>query len=233
MYRPVASALLPHYYEQPLDFEPKNELSFWEGLKTGGAPVVVVYQEWRFVMDMPTYFALPEFKAHSEADFYYKTLGGGNPLAPGEIREGMLEFNEETACSWGGPYPCNTAHFMLVDQRVWSYKFSGQPLADAREAALETVHGWLSRKPSKAEGDKYREWLDRIEAGDADIIHIATERGTQEYPIRIWVMGNDDTSYSKWFKTVEEAEALLTLMEGMGPLDFAKDFMAFEWTFTN
>lgn len=184
-------------------------------------------------MDMDTYFSLPEFQNHPEADFYRKQLGEGSPLTKGEIREGMLVFNEETACCWGGPYPCNTAHFILVDCREWSDKWCGRTLAAAQADARVRLEQWIATATHAEARVFYQGMLARVNAGDHATIHQLEERGTIEYPIRIWVLGNDDTSYSKWFATVEEAEELLTLMEDKGPLDFEQDFLPFTWTFTN
>ena len=180
-------------------------------------------------MNMNTYFNQPAFLTHLEVDHYRKALGYNAPLDPGVVRQGMLQFHNEIG--WGGPYPGNTAHFLLLDQRVWSNKDSGPTLAAARDEALERMHGWLAGKPRDRK--HYERMLQRLEAWDADVIHQVTERGTQEYPIRIWCMGTDDTSYSKWFQTVEDAENLLTLLESFENLDFATDFLAFDWTFTN
>lgn len=183
-------------------------------------------------MDMQTYFEWPEFTSHPEADHYRQVLGAGLPPSAGEIREGMLQFKDGSA--WGGPYPGQCAHFILLDQRVWGHKHSGPSLADAREAALTTLRGWLTSSfLLKGEHEHFEKMRGRVEAWDADAIHQITERGTQEYPIRIWCMGNDDTSYSKWFKTVEEAEALLKLLESFDDLRFIEDFLGFDWTFTN
>lgn len=184
-------------------------------------------------MDMKTYFSLPEFQNHPEAAFYRHVLAEGSPLSPGEIRDGMLVFNEATACSWGGPYPCNTAQFRLVDSREWSNKWCGRTLAAAQKDALGLLDGWLAQKPRHEERDRYLAMRAEVEKGNHAVIHQLEERGTVEYPIRIWMLGNDDTTYSKWFATLEEAEDLLTLMENMGPLDFTEDFLPFIWTFTN
>ena len=180
-------------------------------------------------MTLEEYFQLPEVQADPETPRHRDggLLHRGAGLHPGVIREGMLLFTAETASSWGGPFPGNAAHFMLLDQRTWSNKRSGRPFADAHQAALARINqpGYRCRNRTQL-----REELER---GNPDVVHQFEECGTREYPIRIWVMGNDDTSYSKWFKTVEEAEALLTLLEGAGPLDYNKDFHAYEWTFTN
>ncbi len=177
-------------------------------------------------MTLDEYFQLPAVQADPETAEYRTGLLRGS-TASGVIREGMLIFTESTASSWGGPFPGSAAYFLLLDQRFWSNKWSGRPFAAAWQAALVRID-----KPGFKCRDRARLRAE-LERGNPDVVHQFEEGGTREYPIRIWVMGNDDTSYAKWYKTVEEAEDFLTLLEGVGPLDYNKDFHMFNWTFTN
>ena len=61
-------------------------------------------------MDLDTYFkTVPEAK---EEAAWAKSYGD----SPDTIRAGVFEFNEETACFWGGPLPGNVALFILRDE---------------------------------------------------------------------------------------------------------------------
>ncbi len=59
------------------------------------------------------------------------------------------------------------------------------------------------------------------------------EGPTVERPWWIYVFGNDDTSFSKWVGTKQEALELLALLEAGQLLDFDKDFWPLSWVFTN
>ncbi len=55
---------------------------------------------------------------------------------------------------------------------------------------------------------------------------------TTARPIELRVYGNDDTSYTKFYATVEAAWEEVALFESNQPLDF-DEFVAFGFVFTN
>ena len=117
------------------------------------------------------------------------------------IKYGMLQFTEESAFNWGGPFPGNFVYFELKD-------FFG--ITMARRDGIKSV----------------------CELGDENM------EGSQDWPTTakpIWLklMGNDDTSYSKFYATEREALEELKLFEGNEPLDFLEVVKDFEFTFTN
>ncbi len=148
------------------------------------------------------------------------------PNAVNEV-QGMIQFTPETSSIWGGPFPDHHAMFVLLDETKRNFRSFELAKKDAREKLL----GYISAKTERK--GEFVEMLERLEAGDSDVVHDVEECGTAEFPFRIWMMGNDDTSYSKWFRTRKEAEQLLELLEANQPLNFYKDFLPFGWTFTN
>jgi hypothetical protein len=54
-----------------------------------------------------------------------------------------------------------------------------------------------------------------------------------EKPIRLWLLGNDDTSYSRWFASEQQAREFLDLLVACQPLNFTKDVIDSHFTFTN
>ena len=173
-------------------------------------------------MTFEDYFKLPEFQQHPQAERYKKALIGKFPR---EILGGMLQFTPDTADRWAGPYPASCARFTLG---LWDYKVS---FAEAREHALVNLAKRLKVK-SKGAG-RYKDLVARILDGESLAVHQACEWGDSDHPWRIWVLGNDDTSYSKWFTAEQEAKNFLQMLEAAEPLDFHKDFMPFGWVFTN
>lgn len=157
----------------------------------------------------------------------------GNWDRPGVIRSGVIQFTPETACAWGGPFEGGVAGYVLMDTRLWNPKGYRPPFVESQQKALTLIQGWIAGRPRAEDKALYLEWLSRAEDGDADVVHLVTEYGTAEHPYRIWMFGNDDTSYSRWFATQEEAEDFVALMEAAEPLDFVTDFLPFGWTFTN
>lgn len=60
----------------------------------------------------------------------------------------------------------------------------------------------------------------------------SVEDVTSEKPISLYFCGNDDTSYTKFYRTVEEGLADLELLLAATPLDF-HEFIDFGFVFTN
>ncbi|OHD25096.1 MAG: hypothetical protein A2Y38_02825 [Spirochaetes bacterium GWB1_59_5] len=154
-----------------------------------------------------------------------------DPERPEFLRAGVLQFTPETAASWAGPLEGDVACYVLKNCRLGRRPYVGLPFPVAQRKAAERVQGWLALKPKGPA--KLREALTRIEAGDPATVHQVNEAGTEDHPFRLWVYGNDDTSYSKWFRTREEAEAFIDLLETAEPLDMQRDFLDFGFTFTN
>lgn len=141
----------------------------------------------------------------------YPSLAGGArdteqcPL----IREGMLQFTEETACVWGGPYPGGYAHFVIRDYS--RYPFWKDPkitLPEANSFYYKEKLRKLQNCTTKKEREKYQFTIDTV---------------TAEFPISFRLSGNDDTSYSRFFATTKEALEELELLLACQPIDFFKD----------
>jgi len=161
----------------------------------------------------------------------HNLIGQWDKSNKGVLRQGVIQFTAETACNWGGPFAGNVASYVLRDMRLAYPTFLYQPIAKSQEEAAKILTNCLAAKTRHA--DQHRAMLVQVEAGNADVIHQVTERGTAEHPFHIWIMGNDDTSYSKWFATEAEANEVLDLLEAAEPVDFDKDFLPLGWTFTN
>lgn len=152
---------------------------------------------------------------------------------PGCLDTGVLTFTPETAGSWGVPFEGGVALYVLSHVPTWHqehkwFEWDRVPtLEDSVPEALARVQKWRRTEDRrKAEA--------AIEAWDKDMIHAVLEGPTREHPYRIWMLGNDDTSYSMWFATEGEARDMLALLEACQPLDFDRDFAKLAtWTFTN
>lgn len=137
-----------------------------------------------------------------------------------EVASTMVLFNEETACQWGGPYPGNYAIAMIKDYRLdLGYRLLPEQLL--REQLWESMQkNWV----------KYNT---KLKNPPKNASEIRLEYPTVECPIALIFQGNDDTSYTKWFATTEEAIELLELIQSAEPVDFFKDFIVWGFVFTN
>ena len=117
---------------------------------------------------------------------------------------GFIKWNDECACCWGGPWDGNYVLAEITDGRVY--------------ATLE--HNKLYTK------EEYIKMAREFQpTGD-----IIVENVTVENPIQLYLCGNDDTSYSKFFETVEEAKDVLATLLANPTWDHMFDL---EFVFTN
>jgi hypothetical protein len=173
-----------------------------------------------------------------------------------ELRHGVIIFNEETACCWGGPFEGNAAAYIISDNRLSPYfnkngRCTLPTQQELAESSLRRINKRLreigvynsssvmrgihkERAKSHKKRRKYFESLrDRIKDGDVQALMQYNEIEFMEYPFRIFCYGNDDTSWSKWFPTKEEAFEIIDMLEACEPVDMFDDFHPFDWVFTN
>lgn len=142
------------------------------------------------------------------------------------LPHGVFAFTSGSSHNWSGPFPGHTAFWVI--QRSVGCPPASQILTEVTNKLTHLVEKGKLRYRAGHAAD-----LLKIESGDHTPLHQHSGWGTLEYPFRIWVMGNDDTSYSKWFRSLEEAKDMVKLLESNEPLDFTTDFMSLGWTFTN
>jgi len=166
-------------------------------------------------MDLDEYFGLHgrEMEAHSRVYVVGLTsnLGYGR-----HIRGGVLPFTAETADRWAGPFEGGYAAFRLTDHRETLWPHDRRPKARKRtgneplpQLLTQVGDASLARHP-----------------GQQDMVSTAK-------PFELRVYGSDDTSYTKFYASEEEALQELALFEGGGPLDFHEFTRGFGFTFTN
>lgn len=159
---------------------------------------------------------IEQFKLKYPGEFCWGNVGKANIYSGIKlIMEGMLQFTAETACSWGGPLYDNYAQFVLDD---WSEAtFTSGP-----NKGKKVLHVWdLNDKLLEAKcirrGIKHEKYI---------------QRANLNKPIKLWIFGNDDTSYSKFYSSTEEAVNELNLFIANEPLEFDIVY-DFGFVFTN
>lgn len=138
------------------------------------------------------------------------------------IREGLLQFREENACCWGGPLEGNYAQFVLSDYTNAVFTAG----SNKGQKVLEVWH------------QKDLEVQNKIDRGHYEIVQRTPrlnklELPHLEKPIKLYICGNDDTSYSKFYATEQEALEELELFIAAEPLDFFELIDGFKFIFTN
>ena len=155
----------------------------------------------------------------------------------------FLKFTKDTAPSWGGPFEFQ-GHLgciaKLHEQAVrpfplrkveedWSeymlpYKYKALAPERLYYMTPEQKEAEFAKLPLEAQLAVAQDYVKRRADG-----HYFNEC----LPFRLYLAGNDDTSYSKYFVTREEAEKELNYLRKMQPLDFGRDILSRQYFFTN
>lgn len=144
------------------------------------------------------------------------------------IAEGLLLFREEDASFLSGPYEGGYAVFSLYDTRFQKSPWS-QPLDVSIEAL--TAMAIKEAKEKKLLGYS-KEFVARLFAGDPDIVQAYMEKNCLDYPYKLWVAGNDDTSYTRYFRTEEDGLEAISLLAASQPLT-GEDIWSLDFFFSN
>jgi len=136
------------------------------------------------------------------------------------ISEGFLEFTEDTAPCWGGPFSGNHARFVISDYT--NLVFESGPNLGKRKLDV-----W---------DENFKELVRKFESGfhpELDYVTYPREVPTNRKPIMFKMLGNDDSSYSKFYSKESKALEELNLFIGNEPCDFHEVIDGFDFIFTN
>lgn len=157
---------------------------------------------------------------------WFSTLTDANGNSA-TVVEGMIQF-DDTACNFAGPFEGGYAHFALTDhrnlpgprgklqtvawhleqQRLSHWNF---PHGMFKEPAKNWDH--LLRRLKKLSPKEHREWERKVTTHSIEV-------ATVDYPFALKLSGNDDSTYTKFYPTLEAAQADLQLMLDMQPCNF-------------
>jgi hypothetical protein len=140
----------------------------------------------------------------------------GLTYGKGVIETGMLRFGEGAA-SWGGPFPGDYAFFKLTD-------YTGTDLPRRNDDYYRKSADRARRSIYRDTPGKKRKARHSAPTG----IHAVTSAT----PVCLYLCGNDDVSYSKFYATVKEAQEDLALLKASEPVDF-DDLADLGFVFTN
>jgi hypothetical protein len=134
------------------------------------------------------------------------------------ITDGMLHFDEESARIWAGPFPGNFAYYVFTDERDNKH-ISNEELQVKKVFDNFQKH---SKKKINIDHDKH----------EIILCHAINEYPTIEKPFRLYMAGNDDSSYSKNFASKEEGLEFISICEACQPLNAFRDIQPY-FAFTN
>jgi hypothetical protein len=162
------------------------------------------------------------------------------------IRDGshvtvMLQFDEETACNLAGPFEGNYAYVSITDYRTlklgWKipteaeyqqrHRFSQYHLPYRnRPSNPATTEAQLQQRLKALTEAEQRQWQRNVDK-------LTIEFPTQENPVALYVAGNDDSTYTKFFPTIEAAQEELDLLLAVQPVNMQRDLTDNGFVFTN
>lgn len=167
----------------------------------------------------------------------------------------FLEFTEETAGSWGGPLECNyklgcgielktNKNGFSLPELNYRTKYSYYDLCDLGDS--KTINKLIGKKgntdrflynltpeeksalfnkfPIKIQHGLYKLFLKKM---------LRPDYCEELLPYSVYLYGNDDCSYTKYFATEEEQLSELNYLSYMQPLDFNLDVTKRGYVFTN
>ena len=118
----------------------------------------------------------------------------------------MLHFTPDSAACWGGPFEGGYAQFHICD-------YTDAVVTGGSDKGARWLDHLAQAEKNRAEAAA-RDIFNRKEASRYP------ECPSWEFPIKFYMVGNDDTSYSKCYSDEMEALNELELFRGNEPLDF-------------
>lgn len=168
-------------------------------------------------------------KLYPDGCFFLQHKEKQTPYQPIILVEGMLVFTEETAHWWAGPFAGNTAYFCLSD---WSQCLYGGRKNNPNYNRL-VLDVWDENYKRYQDREARRAPYKETPYSKAPVYLPIHDQVTKEKPIKLYLCGNDDTSYSKFYVTREEAMEEFELFSNNEPLHAGELINDFNFIFTN
>jgi hypothetical protein len=181
---------------------------------------------------------IDEYQSRFPNEYVWTVTAG----TPGVIEEGMLAF-DESAAHFAGPFEGGFCYYRLADMRDmpgWGplstvaelqqrQRFSHQNLprrirSQFGQPAQSEEH--LQKRLALLTPKELKVWQEGKDKWRID-------RPTLEFPIALKLAGNDDSTYTKFYPTLEAARAELDLFLADQPLNFDLHVSENGFVFTN
>jgi hypothetical protein len=132
------------------------------------------------------------------------------------LEELMLHF-DETACNLSGPFPGNYAYVQIRDSSCVLPKWL-KSVNDLKTYSFLTRNGHSVNVESPEHFEKILKRIGKTQE-DYDQYKCEIDCFTIEFPYGLFVCGNDDSTYGKFFKSEKEAKHFLDWMKVSEPLN--------------
>lgn len=159
----------------------------------------------------------------------------------GLLKEVMLQFEEKSSHSLAGPFQGGFAYVRVTNTKLipsyglksleslkllWRYstRHFNETKVTFKGPAKDEQH--LQRRLQSLKEPALKAW-------NASVEKFQPECPTKESPVEVFVAGNDDASWSKFFATEEEGLEELTYLLGQQPIDITRDIYNRGYVFTN
>lgn len=194
-----------------------------------------------------------EYPKDSNPRIYVMGLGKPIRYHERDILQGFIHWDNDEACCWGGPWEGNHVFFHISDFTNAIHPWGNKPLETAEEL-LEVARKHCKYSPynypqklvphfnplSDNERNQILDALSEKQISKLDQkINDEINRYSKELlesvphvekPIRFYMCGNDDTSYTAVFATEKEALLALKMIEEVPLLEIMHEY---NFTYTN
>lgn len=145
------------------------------------------------------------------------------------IVDGMLLFDDCSAANLAGPFDGNYGYFSITDRTdIAGWKlFTEQELRQQYRLSIYSIpnyyrYGFNSDVSSEGHLQRRLRVLSKkdLELWERNQREFAIDCPTAEKPFVLYICGNDDSSWSKFFSTAHDAKLELNLLEYYQPLSW-------------
>lgn len=162
----------------------------------------------------------------------------------------FLHFTDDTASCWGGPVTqdnrlgCVASILRrreppslirpIIFEKDWCFYSIPYKVRTKLQLTANQVYDMTSTEKRRL-WSKF-DWYTKLEVCKGLLTSYTNnkyERIWEYFPYSVFLQGNDDTSYTKWFATKKQAEAEMKYLRVMQPLDFIRDIIQRDYIFTN
>lgn len=149
------------------------------------------------------------------------------------IKSALIEYDEESVGWLAGPFAGKYGIITIIDWSMWTKLGTNAQLVEDVKKRLRKEERKIAASTTR-EDHKRQKWIKaQLASTDEEILQYWIESATQELPVALRIMGNDDSSFTRFCATVEEAIEVYDLLMACQPVNHQRDVMPMGFKFTN